>query len=150
MNFLCNDSSKLIGVLKNLNTNTLSTSLSNKNDNAAITFNAGITQLNSIVIQNIDITNAYLSSIGYTSPEYKLTKSSLYFWEVFRHQHLLSIHFLKHLNTEVINSSIKGNMMLKIMVMMMMEPMVMYQSEVMSWYWPWNKNSNYFGERSLR
>lgn len=150
MNFLCNDSSKLIGVLKNLNTNTLSTSLSNKNDNAAITFNAGITQLNSIVIQNIDITNAYLSSIGYTSPEYKLTKSSLYFWEVFLHQHLLSIHFLKHLNTEVINSSIKGNMMLKIIVMMMMEPMVMYQSEVMSWYWPWNKNSNYFGERSLR
>ena len=46
-------------------------------------------------------------------------------------------------------SSINGNDMLKIIVMIMMEPMVIYQSEVMSRYWPWNKNSNYLGERSF-
>ena len=132
INFLCNDSSKLIGVLKNLNTNTLSISLSNKNESAAIIFNTGITQLNNMVIHMIDITNAYLSSIGYTSLEYKLIYSAVYFCEVFLLQHLLSKHFLKHLNDEVSTNYMKGEVMLKIMVMMIMDPMVMYQSEVMS------------------
>lgn len=114
-----------------------------------MTFSMGITQLNIMVIQNIEMINAYLSSMGYTSLEYRLMYSSLYFCEVFLDQHRLSIHLRKHLNMEVMTSSIKGKVMLKIMVMMMIEPMVMYQSEVMSWYWPWNRNTNYFGVRFL-
>lgn len=41
-------------------------------DKAAIIFNNGITVLNIKVIQNIEIIKAYLYSIGYISPEYKL------------------------------------------------------------------------------
>jgi hypothetical protein len=64
MNLRCNSSSKLIGVLKYLNTKNLSTGFSNKRDIAATTFKTGITQLKSIVIQNMAMIRAYLSSMG--------------------------------------------------------------------------------------
>jgi hypothetical protein len=92
----------------------------------------GMTLLKSKVIQKIEIINAYLYYMGYTSPEYRLIKSDLYFCDVFLVQHLLSTHFLKHLNSEVINNSMNGDNMLKIIVMITMEPIDMYQSEVRS------------------
>ncbi len=59
------------------------------------------------------------------------------------------MHFLRHFSIEVMISSMKGKVMLNIMVMMMMEPIEIYQSEVMSWYCPWKRKSSYLGVSAL-
>lgn len=69
MNFMCRDSSKLGGVLKNLKTKSLSTIWSKKKDRAAMILSRGMTQLNMRVIQKIEMMRAYRYSMGYTSPE---------------------------------------------------------------------------------
>lgn len=64
INFLCRDSSKFGGVLKNLKTSSLSTICNKKKERAAIILSKGMTQLNIKVIQKIEMIRAYLYSIG--------------------------------------------------------------------------------------
>jgi len=64
--------------------------------------------------------------------------------EVDLHRHLVSQHFFANLRNEARASSIIGNAMLKIMVRMMREPMLEYQSEVKSSYFPVKNNEMFW------
>ncbi len=101
-----------------------------------------MTQLNDSVMMMIDIKNAYLYSRGYTSLLYRLIYYFFVLQDVFLQYSLVSQHLFRHLRILARSSSIIGKVILNIIVRIIMLPMFMYQSGLISLYFPCSKKLN--------
>ena len=115
-----------------MNNNTLSLKNIKPIDKNAIKNIIGSAALKANVIARIDNKSAYLSSRGKTSPEYKSIYYFFVFFEVFFVQQLVSHIFLRHLRKEVKMIYMIGRNILKQSVIVIITPILKYQSEVIS------------------